>query len=163
MENANSARAKVGSRRLKVSPILTAISMIDADYQKQGGVHHPQYYKYEDSLENISAGSEPITIWMTEKNNWKEDVRKNSSLKSLEFHPNWDNQAYTDAVMGAHGYKVAGHYTNLVNRNHRIMGMAHMTDNNYGYADVYNTSSKNNKGSLTLEQYNSLVNKWLNR
>jgi hypothetical protein len=163
LENANSARAKVGSRRLKVSPILTAISMIDADYQKQGGVHHPQYYKYEDSLESISAGSEPITIWMTEKNNWKEDVRKNSSLKSLEFHPNWDNQAYTDAVMGAHGYKVAGHYTNLVNRNHRIMGMAHMTDNNYGYADVYNASSKNNKGSLTLGQYKSLVNRWLNR
>ncbi|NRO02262.1 hypothetical protein IMAU30109_01208 [Lactobacillus helveticus] len=28
LENANSARAKVGSRRLKVSPILTAISMM---------------------------------------------------------------------------------------------------------------------------------------
>lgn len=41
LENANSARAKVGSRRLKVSPILTAISMIDADYQKQGGVQSP--------------------------------------------------------------------------------------------------------------------------
>ncbi|WP_236629324.1 MULTISPECIES: SLAP domain-containing protein [Lactobacillus] len=66
LEEVNQARAKAGSKALKVSPVLMAISLIDADYQKQGGINHPAYYQYHGSLENLSAGEDPIQIWMAE-------------------------------------------------------------------------------------------------
>ncbi|WP_236629323.1 MULTISPECIES: hypothetical protein [Lactobacillus] len=88
-------------------------------------------------------------------------MKKTPALKKYEFHTNWKSTAYTDAVQGTNGYKLAWHYTNLLNRDHRSMGMAHMTHNDYGYIDSFNASSYG-KGSISLSQYKKLVNQWLN-
>lgn len=158
----NQKRAKLGEKRLKISLISTAISMIDSDYQKRGGLAHPQYYHYAGNLENLAAGSNPVTMWLNEKANWKWDVKKTPSLARYQFSPNWSNAKYTHAVLGTNGYKTAGHYTNIVNKKHRVMGMAHMTQSpDYGYVDAYNATNKGTKSAITLTKYRALVKEWL--
>lgn len=158
----NQKRAKLGEKRLKISLISTAISMIDSDYQKRGGLAHPQYYHYAGNLENLAAGGNPVTMWLGEKANWKWDVKKTPSLARYQFAPNWSNKKYTHAVLGANGYKTAGHYTNVVNKNHRVMGMAHMTQSpDYGYVDAYNATNKGAKSAIALTKYRALVKEWL--
>lgn len=162
MEAINDARKGVKARSLRVSPIMLAISMIDADYQKKGEIAHPHFYDYANNLENIAAGGDPIRLWMREKSAWQYDVKKSPSIAKDEYHPNWHSKAYSEAVLGTNGYQEAGHYTNLINRDHRAMGAAHMTNNSkYDYVDVMNATSENGKNALSMSQYKKLVNKWL--
>lgn len=162
LEQVNKERAAIGKKKLKISLISTAISMIDCDYQKRDSLVHPQYYKHAGNIENLAAGSDPVSMWMNEKANWQWDVQKSPSLARYQFSPNWNSAAYNHAVLGTNGYKTVGHYTNIVNKKHRVMGMAHMTKNpTYGYADAYNATSKGAKSAITLAKYKSLVNKWL--
>lgn len=86
LERVNKERTTAGVRSLKISPISTAISMIDADYQKQGFLNHPKFYGYRQNLENLSAGSEAISNWMTEQEDWQWNVKKNPSLAPMNFH-----------------------------------------------------------------------------
>lgn len=114
LERVNKERTTAGVRSLKISPISTAISMIDADYQKQGFLNHPKFYGYRQNLENLSAGSEAISNWMTEQEDWQWNVKKNPSLAPYEFSPNWQDLPYTQAVLDSNGYRTAGHhYTNF--------------------------------------------------
>lgn len=160
MEKANRARKQYDVPALKVSPVLVAISMIDADYQKSG-LTHPQYYK--QGLENLAAGAEPVNMWLGEKSNWKWNVKKNPSLAAYEFVPNWGG-VYNYVAMGTNSYKTSGHYLNLLNRTHTVMGMAHMTGNSdYGSVDAFNASSDDPNGALSLSQYKNLVNEWLSK
>lgn len=67
----NSVRKNEGVRSLRVSPLLTAASMLNADYQKRGGLKHTHYFK-SIGLENIatqSVGLDPVDTWLTEKKN----------------------------------------------------------------------------------------------
>ena len=163
LANANKERKRAGVGELKISPTSTAISMIDADYQKQGSLNHPGFYGYHFNLENLSAGAEPISNWMTEKVAWEWNVKKSPSLAPYEFTPNWEDPVYNQAVLGTNGYRMAGHYTNLLNKGHRVMGMAHMTQTPYGAADAFNATSEGEDGAITLAQYKAIVKEWLKK
>lgn len=163
LANVNKERTAIGVGELKISPTSTAISMIDADYQKQGSLNHPGFYGYRHNLENLSAGSEPVSNWMTEQEDWQWNVKKNPSLAPYEFSPNWWDSVYTQAVLGTNGYRTAGHYTNLVNKEHRVMGMAHMTQTPYGGVDAFNATSQGEDGAITLTQYKNLIKQWLSK
>ncbi|WP_233553586.1 CAP domain-containing protein [Lactobacillus sp. ESL0228] len=159
----NQARTAIGEKALKVSLPLIAISMIDADYQKRGGLTQPHYYEYTNNLENIAGGTEPVAKWLSEEINWKWDVKKTPSLAPNEFSPNWSNIKYDNAVFGTNGYRTAGHYLNLVNKQHRVMGMAHMTKSNYGFVDILNANYKDSSSAISFNQYKKLVTKWLKK
>lgn len=163
LANVNQTRIAVGEKALKVSLPLIAISMIDADYQKRGGLEQPHYYEYNNNLENIAGGTEPIAKWLSEKANWQWDVKKAPDLSPYQFSPNWSNIKYDNAVFGTNGYKTAGHYLNLVNKQHRVMGMAHMTKTSYGFVDTFNANYKGSSGALSFSQYKKLVTKWLKK
>lgn len=159
MNKANAARKNNGVDELKVSPVLTAIAIIDSDYQQQGGLEHPSYYSR--GLENLSAGADPIQMWLSEKSNWQYDVKKNSNLSKYEFTPDWGNSEYSNAVMGQNGYKTAGHYLNLLNSTHTVMGFGHLSTGSYGSADAFIGDDSNSDAGIPVNQFESLVNTWL--
>lgn len=163
LERVNKERAAVGINELKVSPTSTAISMIDADYQKKFEFDHPLHYGYRFNRENLSLGSgEPVGMWMTEKNDWLWNVNKNPSLAPFEFSPNWRDKDYDDAILGLNGYKTAGHYTNLVDKTYRVMGLARIIDIEFNYGS-YNATSQGEDGAISVAQYKNLVNEWLEK
>lgn len=162
LQQVNSTRSKVGARSLKVSPLLMATAMLNADYQKSAKGKHSGHFK-KLGLENLAFGEGPIDLWMSEKKAWRADVKKDSALKKDQFRPDWSSKAYDHAAIGSNGFKMAGHYLNLVNRKHRIMGWAHMTDYDpaYGSADSFMAADKG--AGLSVAKYTSLVNAWLNK
>ncbi|CAM3156359.1 Cysteine-rich secretory protein family protein [Lactobacillus bombicola] len=163
LSNVNKVRAQLKEKQLRISPILTALSMIDADYQKHGTLTEPQYYEYTNNLENLASGTDPVKKWLSEQANWKANVTKTPSLAPYEFSPNWKNNKYGYAVYGANGYKESGHYLNLVNKNHCIMGMAHMIPNSKGYVDVFNAADTGTASSLKVSEYKKLITEWLHK
>lgn len=162
LNSVNRARRSEGVRSLKVSPLLTAASMLNADYQKRGGLKHTHYFK-SIGLENIatqSMGLDPVDTWFSEKKSWNYDVKKNHSLKPAKYSPTW-TATYDAAVEGTNGYKMAGHYLNLINRNYRVMGFANVSNTGYGNADSYLGSSKG--AGISVAKYKALVNAWANK
>lgn len=158
----NSARRSEGARSLKVSPLLTAAAMLNADYQKRNGLKHSHYFKFL-GLENLAAQSDglnPIDNWMQEKKNWEYDVKKTPALKKYKYYPVW-NSLYDKAAMGVNGYKEVGHYLNLIDKSHRVMGFANMTDTSFENADSFMGSSKG--AGIPVAKYTKLVNEWLNK
>ncbi len=136
--------------------------MLDSNYQKRGDLAHPRYYHYADNLENLAAGDSPVKLWMSEKADWNWNVQKTPSLARYEYSPNWNSNAYKNTVLGTNGYKLSDHYTNIVNKQHWVIGMAHMTQNSpYRYVDAYNATNKDAKSAISLAKYKSLIKQWL--
>ncbi len=162
LSNVNKVRTEAGVGELKVSPTSLVISMIDADYQKTHEFDHPLFYGYHFNRENLALGGEPVSIWMTEKADWEWDVQKSPNLAPYEFTPNWKALDYQDAVQGLRGFKTAGHYTNLVDRTYRVMGLARIKDIELDYT-AYNATSQGEDGAITLEQYKAIVDQWLKK
>lgn len=114
-------------------------------------------------MENIatqSVGLDPVDTWLSEKKSWNYDVKKNHSLKPAKYSPTW-TATYDAAVEGTNGYKMAGHYLNLINRNYRVMGFANVSNTGYGNADSYLGSSKG--PGISVAKYKALVNAWANK
>lgn len=163
LERVNKERAAVGINELKVSPTSTAISMLDADYLKKFDFDHPLHYGYHFNRENLALGSgEPVGMWMTEKTDWLWNVKKNPSLAPFEFTSNWSDKDYDDAILGLNGYKTAGHYTNLVDKTYRVMGLARIIDITFNYSS-YNATAQGEDGAITVAQYKRLVTEWLKK
>ncbi len=162
LSEVNSARHQEGAHSLKVSPVLMAASMLNADYQKRGGLKHSHYFKFL-GLENLSTQSaslDPVQNWLEEKKNWEFDTKKNPSLKKNKYVPVW-NSTYDAVVMGSNGYKTAGHYLNLINKKYRVMGFGNVSDTDYGNVDSFMGSNKG--AGISVGKYKTLVNAWLNK
>lgn len=157
----NRTRSKVGARSLKVSPLLMATAMLNADYQKNDNRQHSHFFK-KFGLENLAFGEGPIQLWMAERKAWQYDVRKSPSLKKAQYHPSW-SATYDKAVIGTNGFKMTGHYLNLVNKRHRVMGWAHMTDYDPRFGSVDSFMAADKGAGMSVAKYASLVNAWLNK
>lgn len=153
----NQVRRQYGLPEFKVSPVTTAIAMIDADYQKQAGLAHPSYYQYGSSSENLASGGDAVKMWMGEKADWQYNVKRNPSLAPYEHQSAWTNE-YLAALAGQNGYRTAGHYLNMVNQDSNLVGVGVWSG-----VTAADFDSNDSSTGLTVTQYSALVNEWLKK
>lgn len=147
----NQIRTGKGIPAMKVSFRMIAKSIVSVDYQKRGGLEHSSY----GGFENLASSQDPINAWMREEANWKYNVGINSSLADQEYKGPSGYPFY-----GGNGYRVAGHYLNLVNINLKSMGYAYLMRESGKNAVAYNGSFSS--GDISVDEFVSLARQWLN-
>lgn len=140
----NRIRKEYHVRQAKVSLPMVATAMVDADYQRKGGLAHPGFGK----TENLAAGTDAINLWMSEKKSWDRYVKK---------HP---GQKITDPSDTAYNNSQAGHYLNLIAANNTAMGFGYFKGGEYGDATAYDADD-GKSSDLPVATYIRLANEWL--
>lgn len=141
----NKIRRGYNVKSAKVSLPMIAYAMINADYQKQGGLQHAHYYKV---TENLAAGTDPLKVWMNEKPLW---------VKYAKKHP---GEKATNTSMTAWNNSQAGHYLNLIDHNSTGVGFGYLKGGNMGNVTAFD-AQKANASAISASKFIKLANKWI--